>query len=109
MISAACAVIATQLPADTSVLRVATACRSAFLLFVRQSSNWGKRELAEWLANHYAKATCLGEEPAPSERKPSQSVQPDALQLLMRKARIEVIRGAEELLEHGEDAPFLWV
>ena len=107
VISAALAPIATQLPANTSVLRLAAVCRSAFLLFVRQSDNWGKGELADWLTNHYAKATCLDEEPAPSERKPSQSVQPHALQLLMRKARIEVIQGVEELLEHREDAPFL--
>jgi hypothetical protein len=107
MISAAHAPIATQLPANTSVRRVAAVCRSAFLLFVRQSDNWGKGELADWLTNHYAKATCLDEEPAPSERKPSQSVQRGALQLLVRKARLEIIQGVEELLEHGEDAPFL--
>jgi hypothetical protein len=107
VISAALAPIATQLPANTSVPRLAAVCRSAFLLFVRHSGNWGKGELADWLTNHYAKATCLDQEPAPSERKPSQSVQPHALHLLMRKARIEVIRGVEELLEHREDAPFL--
>ena len=108
MILAARAPIATQLPTDTSVPSLASACRNAFLSFVRQSGNWGKRELAEWLTSHYAKAMCLEEEPAaPSERRPSQSVQRDALQWLMRKARIEVIRGAEELLEHGADAPFL--
>jgi hypothetical protein len=106
MILAAHAPSATQLPAETSVPSVAAACRSAFLSFVRQSGKWGKRELAEWLTSHYAKAMCL-EELAPSERRPSQSVQPDALQWLMRKARVEVIRGAEELLEHGADAPFL--
>jgi hypothetical protein len=106
MISAGRAPTATQLPADTSVLRVTAACRSAFLLFVRHSGKWGKRELADWLTNHYAKATCLGEEPARSERKP-QSVQPEALQSLTRAARIEVIRCAKELLEHGEDAPFV--
>jgi hypothetical protein len=107
MISAALAPIATQLPVDTSVRRIAAICRSAFLLFVRHSGNWGKGELADWLTNHYAKATCLDEEPAPSERTPSQSVQPDALRFLMRRARIEVIQCVEELLEHGEDAPFL--
>jgi hypothetical protein len=107
MISAVRAPIATRLPANTSVLRVAAACRSAFLLFARQAGIWGKREVAEWLTNHYAKATCLDEEPAPSERKPSQSVQPEALQWLMRAARIQIIQCAEELLEHGEDAPFL--
>jgi hypothetical protein len=107
MISAALAPIATQLPANTSVLRLAAVCRSAFLLFVRHSDTWGKGELADWLTNHYAKATFLDEEPAPSERKPSQSVQSGALQLLVRKARLEIIQGVEELLEHGEDAPFL--
>jgi len=107
VISAALAPIATQLPANTSVLRLAAVCRSAFLLFMRESGNWGKGELADWLTNHYAKATCLDEEPAPSERKPSPSVQPHALQWLMRKARIEVLQGVEELLEHHEDAPFL--
>ena len=107
MILAVRAPIATQLPTDMSVPSVAAACRNAFLSFVRQSGNWGKRELAEWLTSHYAKATCLEEEPAPSERKPRQSVQPEALQWLMRKARIEVIQGAEQLLEHGADAPFL--
>jgi hypothetical protein len=107
MISAACAPTAMQLPADTSVFRVAAACRNALLLFVGQSGKWGKRELAEWLMNHYAKAVCLDEEPAPSERKPSQSVEPEALQWLLRAARVEVIQCAEELLEHGEDAPFL--
>jgi hypothetical protein len=107
MISAAGAPIATPLPANTNVQRVGAACRSAFLLFVRHSGNWGKRELADWLANHYAKAMCLDEESARSERKPSQSLQPDVLHLLISKARIEVIQCAEELLEHGEDAPFL--
>jgi hypothetical protein len=107
VISAAQAPIATQLPANTSVLRLAAVCRNAFLLFVRDSGNWGKGELADWLTNHYAKATCLDDGPAPSERKPSQSVQPRALHLLMRTARIEVIQGVEELLEHREDAPFL--
>jgi len=107
MISAALAPIAAQLPPDTSVRRIAAVCRSAFLLFMRHSGNWGKGELADWLTNHYAKATCLDDEPAPSERRPSQSVQPDALQFLMRKARIEVIQCVEELLEHFEDAPFL--
>jgi hypothetical protein len=107
VISAALAPIATQLPANTSVLRLAAVCRSAFLLFMRGSDKWGKGELADWLTNHYARATCLDEEPAPSERKPSQSVQPHALRLLMRHARMDVLRGVEELLEHREDAPFL--
>ena len=107
MIAAALAPVATQLPAGASVQRVAAVCRSAFLLFVRHSGNWGKGDLADWLTNHYAKATCLDEEPAPSERKPGQSVQPDALHWLMRKARVDVIQRVEELLEHGEDAPFL--
>ncbi len=106
MILAARAPTATQLPTDRSVTSVATACRNAFLSFVRQSGTWGKRELAQWLTSHYAKAMCLEGEPT-SERRSSQSVQPDALQWLMRKARIEVIQGAEELLEHGADAPFL--
>jgi hypothetical protein len=107
MVSGARAPTATQLPSNTSVLRNAAACRSAFLLFVRQSGHWGKRELAEWLMNHYAKATCLDEEPPPSERRPTQPVQSEALQWVTRAARVEVIQGAEELLEHGEDAPFL--
>jgi hypothetical protein len=107
MVSAARAPTATQLPPETSVLRVAAACRSAFLLFVRQSGNWGKREVAEWLMNHYASAICLGEEPAPSERKPGQSVQTEALRSLTRTARLEVLQCAQELLEHGEDATFL--
>jgi hypothetical protein len=107
MISAARVHTAMQLPPDTSVLRVTAACRRAFLLFVRQAGNWGKRELAEWLMNHYAKAMCLEEEPAPSQRRPSQPVLPEALQSLTRTARTEIIQCAEELLEHGEDAPFL--
>jgi hypothetical protein len=107
MISAASAHTSTQLPANTSLLHVAAACRSAFLSFVRQSGQWGKRELAEWLTNHYAKAMCLDEDPAPSERRPTRSVDPAALQWLTRAARIEVIRCAEDLLEHGEGAPFL--
>jgi hypothetical protein len=83
------------LPEEVRAVAVAEECRDAMLALLRGvGDGWGKREVAEWLAVPYAKATAFAAvdfEDSGAFRRPPTKVGPARLEEVLRSAKEEAL------------------
>ncbi len=93
-----------MLPLGMTAAKIAAASREAAMMFVNESTSWGKAELAMWLAGTYGPVTRhASRESSPSSRPVALLRELDArfIDRIMASARAEILETLELVAKDG--------